>query len=127
MVHWYRNEVQVQGLQMELNSLLNQVLGLTACIGNLKFEYDWVWRSYCSAKRTEQIAREYLLDDDEEDEEEDLAKQVAQMKAQGKVILDGVEYKVEPAGGHSSTPPPRQCATPPNYSATPPSYCGSSG
>ncbi|XP_017328419.1 protein scribble homolog isoform X27 [Ictalurus punctatus] len=79
------------------------------------------------AKRTEQIAREYLLDDDEEDEEEDLAKQVAQMKAQGKVILDGVEYKVEPAGGHSSTPPPRQCATPPNYSATPPSYCGSSG
>lgn len=115
------------GLQIELNSLLNQVLGLTVCIGNLKFEYDWVWRSYCSAKRTEQIAREYLLDDDEEDEEEDLAKQVAQMKAQGKVILDGVEYKVEPAGGHSSTPPPRQCATPPNYSATPPSYCGSSG
>ncbi|XP_053484191.1 protein scribble homolog isoform X22 [Ictalurus furcatus] len=79
------------------------------------------------AKRTEQIAREYLLDEDEEDEEEDLAKQVAQMKAQGKVILDGVEYKVEPAGGHSSTPPPRQCATPPNYSATPPSHCGSSG
>ncbi|KAF4089750.1 hypothetical protein AMELA_G00069670 [Ameiurus melas] len=79
------------------------------------------------AKRTEQIAREYLLDEDEDDEEEDLVKQVAQMKAQGKVILDGVEYKVEPVGGHSSTPPPRQCATPPNYSATPPSYCGSSG
>uniref|UniRef100_A0A8C1GAP5 Protein scribble homolog n=1 Tax=Cyprinus carpio TaxID=7962 RepID=A0A8C1GAP5_CYPCA len=35
-------------------------------------------------------------------EEEDLAKQVADMKAQGKVILDGVEYKVESLGSHSS-------------------------
>uniref|UniRef100_A0A8C1ID96 Protein scribble homolog n=1 Tax=Cyprinus carpio TaxID=7962 RepID=A0A8C1ID96_CYPCA len=35
-------------------------------------------------------------------EEEDLAKQVADMKAHGKVILDGVEYKVESLGGHSS-------------------------
>ncbi|XP_060787764.1 protein scribble homolog isoform X4 [Neoarius graeffei] len=78
------------------------------------------------AKRIEQRAREYLMDEDEEDEEEDLAKQVAQMKAQGKVILDGVEYKVESVSGPSSTPP-RQCATPPNYSATPSSYCGSSG
>ncbi|KAK3546311.1 hypothetical protein QTP70_025693, partial [Hemibagrus guttatus] len=78
------------------------------------------------AKRIEQRAREYMLDEDEDDEEEDLAKQVAQMKAQGKVILDGVEYKVESVSGHSSTPP-RQCATPPNHSATPPSYCGSSG
>uniref|UniRef100_A0A671M6Y0 Protein scribble homolog n=1 Tax=Sinocyclocheilus anshuiensis TaxID=1608454 RepID=A0A671M6Y0_9TELE len=40
-------------------------------------------------------------------EEEDLAKQVADMKAHGKVILDGVEYKVESLGGHSS-PSPRQ-------------------
>ncbi|XP_076840916.1 protein scribble homolog isoform X18 [Brachyhypopomus gauderio] len=71
------------------------------------------------AKRIEQKAREYLLDEDEDDEEEDLAKQVAAMKAQGKVILDGVEYSVESIGRHSSTPP-RQCATPP-------SYCGSSG
>ncbi|KTF74885.1 hypothetical protein cypCar_00006428 [Cyprinus carpio] len=54
------------------------------------------------AKRIEQSAREYMLDEDEEDEEEDLAKQVADMKAHGKVILDGVEYKVESLGGHSS-------------------------
>uniref|UniRef100_A0A8C2D1B5 Protein scribble homolog n=1 Tax=Cyprinus carpio TaxID=7962 RepID=A0A8C2D1B5_CYPCA len=71
------------------------------------------------AKRIEQSAREYMLDEDEEDEEEDLAKQVADMKAQGKVILDGVEYKVESLGSHSS-PSLRQCATPP-------SHCGSSG
>uniref|UniRef100_A0A8C1ICU6 Protein scribble homolog n=1 Tax=Cyprinus carpio TaxID=7962 RepID=A0A8C1ICU6_CYPCA len=71
------------------------------------------------AKRIEQSAREYMLDEDEEDEEEDLAKQVADMKAHGKVILDGVEYKVESLGGHSS-PSLRQCATPP-------SHCGSSG
>ncbi|KAL7879962.1 hypothetical protein SRHO_G00022160 [Serrasalmus rhombeus] len=78
------------------------------------------------AKKIEQRARDYLLDEDEEEEEEDLAKQVAAMKAQGKVILDGVEYRVESVGSHASTPP-RQCATPPSYSATPPSYCGSSG
>lgn len=83
-------------------------------------------RSNVSARRIEQRAREYLLDEDEEDDEEDMAKQVAQMKAQGKVVLDGVEYKVESVSGHSSTPP-RQCGTPPNYSATPPSYCSSSG
>uniref|UniRef100_A0A673GSY6 Protein scribble homolog n=1 Tax=Sinocyclocheilus rhinocerous TaxID=307959 RepID=A0A673GSY6_9TELE len=71
------------------------------------------------AKRIEQRAREYMLDEDEEDEEEDLAKQVADMKVHGKVILDGVEYKVESLGGHSS-PSPRQCATPP-------SHCGGSG
>uniref|UniRef100_A0AAR2IQ29 Protein scribble homolog n=1 Tax=Pygocentrus nattereri TaxID=42514 RepID=A0AAR2IQ29_PYGNA len=78
------------------------------------------------AKKIEQRAQDYLLDEDEEEEEEDLAKQVAAMKAQGKVILDGVEYRVESVGSHASTPP-RQCATPPSYSATPPSYCGSSG
>ncbi|XP_066536281.1 protein scribble homolog isoform X1 [Hoplias malabaricus] len=78
------------------------------------------------AKRFEQRAQDYLLDEDEEEEEEDLAKQVAAMKAQGKVILDGVEYKVEPVGSHSSSSP-RQCATPLGHSATPPSYCGSSG
>ncbi|XP_067294650.1 protein scribble homolog [Pseudorasbora parva] len=71
------------------------------------------------AKRIEQKAQEYMLDEDEEDEEEDLAKQVADMKAHGKVILDGVEYKVESLGRHSS-PSLRQCATPP-------SHCGSSG
>uniref|UniRef100_A0A671SXC8 Protein scribble homolog n=1 Tax=Sinocyclocheilus anshuiensis TaxID=1608454 RepID=A0A671SXC8_9TELE len=31
-----------------------------------------------------------------------LAKQVADMKAHGKVVLDGVEYKVESLGSHSS-------------------------
>ncbi|XP_073691987.1 protein scribble homolog isoform X15 [Garra rufa] len=71
------------------------------------------------AKRMEQRAQEYMLDEDEEDEEEDLAKQVADMKARGKVVLDGVEYKVESLGSRSS-PSPRQCATPP-------SHCGSSG
>uniref|UniRef100_A0A671Y040 Protein scribble homolog n=1 Tax=Sparus aurata TaxID=8175 RepID=A0A671Y040_SPAAU len=70
----------------------------------------------------EQRAREYLLDEDDEDDEEDLAKQVAQMKASGKVLLDGVEYKVEPV-----STPTQHCSTPPSYNVTPPSYCGSSG
>ena len=74
------------------------------------------------ARKFDQRAQEYLLDEDEEDEEEDLAKQVAQMKASGKVLLDGVEYKVEPASS-----PSQHCATPPSYNLTPPSYCGSSG
>ncbi|XP_054607406.2 protein scribble homolog isoform X5 [Nothobranchius furzeri] len=73
-------------------------------------------------RKFEQRAREYLMDDDEEDEEEDLAKQVAQMKATGKVLLDGVEYKVEPISS-----PSQHCSTPPNYSFTPPSHGGSSG
>ncbi|RVE58643.1 hypothetical protein OJAV_G00196270 [Oryzias javanicus] len=69
-------------------------------------------------RRFEQRAREYLLDEEEdEDEEEDLAKQVAQMKATGKVLLDGVEYKVEPV-----SPPPQHGSTAPNYSFTPPSH-----
>uniref|UniRef100_A0A1A8GMP7 Scribbled homolog n=1 Tax=Nothobranchius korthausae TaxID=1143690 RepID=A0A1A8GMP7_9TELE len=73
-------------------------------------------------RKFEQRAREYLMDDDEEDEEEDLAKQVAQMKATGKVLLDGVEYNVEPISS-----PSQHCSTPPNYSFTPPSHGGSSG
>ncbi|XP_078137274.1 protein scribble homolog isoform X7 [Sander vitreus] len=74
-------------------------------------------------RKFEQRAREYLLDEDEDDEEEeDLAKQVAQMKATGKVLLDGVEYNVEPVSS-----PSQHCATPPSYNVTPPSYCGSSG
>ncbi|XP_070709535.1 protein scribble homolog isoform X2 [Pempheris klunzingeri] len=73
-------------------------------------------------RKFEQRAREYLLDEDDEDEEEDLAKQVAQMKASGKVLLDGVEYKVEPISS-----PSQHCSTPPSYNVTPPSYCGSSG
>ncbi|XP_029979707.1 protein scribble homolog isoform X5 [Sphaeramia orbicularis] len=73
-------------------------------------------------RKFEQRAREYLLDEDDEDEEEDLAKQVAQMKATGKVLLDGVEYKVEPVSS-----PSQHCSTPPSYNVTPPSYCGSSG
>ncbi|XP_075936727.1 protein scribble homolog isoform X6 [Anarhichas minor] len=94
-------------------------------------------------RKFEQRAREYLLDEDEDDDEEDLAKQVAQMKATGKVLLDGVEYNVEPVNSpsqHCATPPsynatppsynatpPSYNATPPSYNATPPSYCGSSG
>ncbi|XP_056610275.1 protein scribble homolog isoform X4 [Triplophysa dalaica] len=70
------------------------------------------------AKRIEQSSQEYILDEDEEDDEEDLAKQVADMKAHGKVILDGVEYKVESIGSHGS-PSPMHCATPPGYNATP--------
>lgn len=55
-----------------------------------------------SERKFEQRAREYLLDDeDDEDDEEDLAKQVAHMKASGKVLLDGVEYKVEPVSSPS--------------------------
>ncbi|XP_017262007.1 protein scribble homolog isoform X4 [Kryptolebias marmoratus] len=73
-------------------------------------------------RKFEQRAREYLLDEDEEDDEEDLAKQVAQMKATGKVLLDGVEYKVEPVSS-----PSQHCSTPPNYNITPSSYGGSSG
>ncbi|XP_005738952.1 protein scribble homolog isoform X14 [Pundamilia nyererei] len=71
-------------------------------------------------RKFEQRAREYLLDDDDEDEdEEDLAKQVAQMKATGKVLLDGVEYKVEPV-----STPSQHCSTPPNYSSGPSSVDG---
>ncbi|KAM7369744.1 hypothetical protein PAMP_011044 [Pampus punctatissimus] len=73
-------------------------------------------------RKFEQRAREYLMDEDDEDEEEDITKQMAQMKATGKVLLDGVEYKVEPA-----STPSRHCSTPPSYNVTPPSYCGSSG
>ncbi|XP_055785001.1 protein scribble homolog isoform X11 [Salvelinus fontinalis] len=72
-------------------------------------------------RRFEQRAREYLMDDDDE-EEDDLVKQMGVLKATGKVLLDGVEYKVEPVAT-----PPRHYNTPPSYSATPPSYCGSSG
>ncbi|XP_052457481.1 protein scribble homolog isoform X20 [Carassius gibelio] len=66
------------------------------------------------AKRIERSTREFMMDEDEEDEEEDLVKQVADMKAQGKVMLDGVEYKVESLGSHSS-PSLRPCATPPSH------------
>ncbi|KAM4719103.1 protein scribble homolog [Anableps anableps] len=66
-------------------------------------------------RKFEQRAREYLMDEDEEDEEEDLAKQVEHMKATGKVLLDGVEYKVE------------SVSTPSQHCSTPLSYTGSSG
>ncbi|CDQ61731.1 unnamed protein product [Oncorhynchus mykiss] len=72
-------------------------------------------------RRFEQRAREYLMDDDDE-EDDDLVTQMGVLKATGKVLLDGVEYKVEPVAT-----PPRHYNTPPSYSATPPSYCGSSG
>ena len=60
--------------------------------------------------------------DEDDEEEDDLVKQMGVLKATGKVVLDGVEYKVEPVAT-----PRRHCNTPPSYSATPPSYCGSSG
>ncbi|KAJ8268456.1 hypothetical protein COCON_G00136280 [Conger conger] len=70
------------------------------------------------ARKIDQCARDYLLDedDDEEEEEEDLAT----MKARGKVVLDGVEYKVESVASHRSKPPSYP-ASPPGYPATPPS------
>lgn len=55
------------------------------------------------------------MDEEDEDEEEDLAKQVAHMRASGKVLLDGVEYKVEPV------------SPPPQHFSNPASYCGSAG
>uniref|UniRef100_A0A3Q2Y692 Protein scribble homolog n=1 Tax=Hippocampus comes TaxID=109280 RepID=A0A3Q2Y692_HIPCM len=61
-------------------------------------------------RKFEQRAREYLLDEEDEDDEEDLAKHVAQMKVTGKVLLDGVEYDVEPV-----STPSQPCAVPPNY------------
>ncbi|KAM4543905.1 protein scribble homolog isoform 3-T3 [Fundulus diaphanus] len=64
-------------------------------------------------RKFEQRAREYLMDEDEEDEEEDLAKQVEHMKATGKVLLDGVEYKVEPV-----STPTQKCSTPLSYSGS---------
>uniref|UniRef100_A0AAY4B3V1 Protein scribble homolog n=1 Tax=Denticeps clupeoides TaxID=299321 RepID=A0AAY4B3V1_9TELE len=79
------------------------------------------------AKRIEQRTQELMLDEEEYEEEEDLAKQVADMRAQGRVVLDGVEYKVESVGNSHCATPPQQCATPPSYSATPPPYCTSSG
>lgn len=79
--------------------------------------------SSVSERKFEQRAREYLMDEEDEDEdEEDLAKQVAHMKASGKVLLDGVEYKVEPV-----SPPSRHGSAPQSFSVTPPSYSGSSG
>lgn len=71
-----------------------------------------------SERKFEQRAREYLLDEDEDDEddEEDLAKQVAHMKATGKVLLDGVEYKVEPISSPSH-----------HYNVTPQRHSSSSG
>ncbi|XP_023182535.1 protein scribble homolog isoform X10 [Xiphophorus maculatus] len=66
-------------------------------------------------RKFEQRAREYLMDEEDEDEEEDLAKQVEHMKATGKVLLDGVEYKVEPV------------STPSQHCSTPLSFTGSSG
>ncbi|MBN3317062.1 SCRIB protein, partial [Atractosteus spatula] len=56
------------------------------------------------ARKMEQRAQELLLDEEDE-EEEDLAKQMAEMKAQGKVVIDGVEYKIERVDGRSSTSP----------------------
>ncbi|XP_048861788.1 protein scribble homolog isoform X14 [Brienomyrus brachyistius] len=64
------------------------------------------------ARKVDQRPPEFLMDDDEEEEEEDLAKQMADLKAQGKVVLDGVEYKVESVRAPSGSSP-RHCATPP--------------
>ncbi|KAG7488827.1 hypothetical protein MATL_G00038000 [Megalops atlanticus] len=71
------------------------------------------------ARRIDLRGRDFLLDEEEEEEEEDLAKQMAEMKAHGKVVLDGVEYKIESVGSHGATSV-RQCASSPSYCATPP-------
>ncbi|KAJ8375025.1 hypothetical protein SKAU_G00056050 [Synaphobranchus kaupii] len=71
------------------------------------------------AKKIDLCARDYLLDEEDE-EEEDLATQMAEMKAQGKVVLDGVEYKIESVNNQSAASP-RHCATPPSHFTTPPS------
>uniref|UniRef100_A0A3B3SLS3 Protein scribble homolog n=1 Tax=Paramormyrops kingsleyae TaxID=1676925 RepID=A0A3B3SLS3_9TELE len=70
------------------------------------------------ARRVDQRPPEFLMDEEEE-EEEDLAKQMADLKTQGKVVLDGVEYKVESVHGPSGSSP-RHCATPPSSGFTPP-------
>ncbi|XP_035268818.1 protein scribble homolog isoform X12 [Anguilla anguilla] len=72
------------------------------------------------ARKIDFSPRDYLLDEEEE-EEDDLAKQMAEMKAQGKVVLDGVEYKIESVSNQSASSP-RHCATPPSHFATPPSH-----
>ncbi|KAJ3611305.1 hypothetical protein NHX12_021321, partial [Muraenolepis orangiensis] len=84
-------------------------------------------------RRFEQRAREYLMEHDEDDDDDD---DLAHMKATGKVLLDGVEYRVEPLStttrlpsnisGYMTTPPGFP-ATPPGFPATPPGYYSSSG
>uniref|UniRef100_A0A8C9VF89 Protein scribble homolog n=1 Tax=Scleropages formosus TaxID=113540 RepID=A0A8C9VF89_SCLFO len=49
-------------------------------------------------------------------EEEDLAKQMAELKAQGRVVLDGVEYKVESVSSRPASSP-RPSSTPPSSGA----------
>ncbi|XP_066572275.1 protein scribble homolog isoform X6 [Amia ocellicauda] len=56
------------------------------------------------ARKIEQRARD-LVEEEEEEEEEDLAKQMAEMKAQGKVVIDGVEYKIERVDGRGASSP----------------------
>ncbi|CAL8293812.1 unnamed protein product [Lota lota] len=68
-------------------------------------------------RRFEQRAREYLMDDEDDDEDDDLAH----MKATGKVLLDGVEYRVEPLATTTRLP------STPQYTSTPPGYYSSSG
>ncbi|XP_029107910.1 protein scribble homolog [Scleropages formosus] len=66
------------------------------------------------ARRADHHVQEYLVDDeDEEEEEEDLAKQMAELKAQGRVVLDGVEYKVESVSSRPASSP-RPSSTPPS-------------
>uniref|UniRef100_A0A8C4Z878 Scribble planar cell polarity protein n=1 Tax=Gadus morhua TaxID=8049 RepID=A0A8C4Z878_GADMO len=70
-------------------------------------------------RRFEQRAREYLMDDEDDDDDDDLAH----MKATGKVLLDGVEYRVEPLATTTRLPStPGYNATSPGYASTPPGY-----
>ncbi|MGH0129211.1 UNVERIFIED_CONTAM: hypothetical protein FKN15_069717 [Acipenser sinensis] len=55
-------------------------------------------------RRIEQRARELLVDEEEE-EEEDLDKQMAEMKAHGKVVIEGVEYNIERVDNQSTNSP----------------------
>ncbi|KAL4635473.1 hypothetical protein GN956_G14710 [Arapaima gigas] len=60
------------------------------------------------ARRADQRPQERLMDEEDEEEED-----LAELKAQGRVVLDGVEYKVE-----SVSRDPTTCCSP---AATPPS------
>ncbi|XP_033848968.3 protein scribble homolog isoform X18 [Acipenser ruthenus] len=55
-------------------------------------------------RRIEQRTRELSVDEEEE-EEEDLDKQMAAMKAHGKVVIEGVEYKIERVDNRSTNSP----------------------
>ncbi|XP_041103565.1 protein scribble homolog isoform X4 [Polyodon spathula] len=56
-------------------------------------------------RRIEQRTRGLPVEEEEEEEEEDLDKQMAAMKAHGKVVIEGVEYKIERVDNRSANSP----------------------